>query len=161
MWSAEEEYRVAECPVCRRPAICQPEKRGEGVPRFGRPHAVRQRRAMMLLLCDLCARPLRGATKISLSNFGADYSSDYILSQVEPLLHAECARISIEHCPALKRQLADGRMRVRQVYRCRPRETPASADECARFVPEYDGEPVLGLSVMDLLSWRDVTDKWR
>ena len=161
MWSAEEEYFVAECPVFHKPAICQHEARGEGVPRFGRPHTIRQRRAMALVLCDLCGKPLRNATKISLSSFGSDCREGMLLSQVEPLLHVECARVSVEHCPALRRQLRDGRMRARQVFACRPRPTVASAEERHSFVPDYDGLDVLGLSVMDVTKWRDVTTSFQ
>lgn len=160
MWSAEEEYFVAECPWFKRPAICQKEAHGEGVPRFGRPHAMRQRKVMALVLCDVCAKPLRNSTKISLSNFGADYPEHYLLSQVEPLLHADCARLSIKHCPALRNQLDGGQMRVRQVFHCQPRATIASSEERASFVPDYTGHDVLGLAVMDLLKWRDVTLQW-
>lgn len=160
MWSAEEEYFIAECPWFKRPAICQKEAHGEGVPRFGRPHTLRQRKVMALMLCDVCAKPLKTSTKMSLSNFGADYPEGYVLSQVEPLLHADCAKLSIKHCPALRRQLGDGRMRVRQVFQCQPRATIASEQERADFVPGYDGPDVLGLAVMELLKWRDVTGSW-
>lgn len=160
MWSGEDEYFVADCPWFKRPAICQREAQGEGVPKFGQPHAVRQRKLMALCLCDVCGRSLRSATKISLSNFGGDYSEDHVLSEVEPLLHAGCARMSIEQCPSLRRQLQGKRLRVRQVFQCRPRAVVASPDERARFVPDYDGSPIIGLAVMDLLSWRDVTQHW-
>lgn len=157
MWSAEDEYFVALCPIWKRPAICQKEAQGEGVPRFGRPHVMRQRRAMASVLCDVCGKPLRNATKISLSSFGGDYPQGYLLTQVEPLLHADCARLSVEHCPALQRQLRDGRMRARQVFQCRPKPTIASAEERQSFIPEHRGGEVLGLAVMELTWWRDVT----
>ncbi len=157
MWSAENEYFVDQCTWFKQPAICQKQARGEGMPQFGRPHVVRQRRAMALELCDLCNKPLKTSTKISLSNFGADYPDGYLLSQVEPLLHVECARLSIRHCPALQRQLREGRMRVRQVLQCRARATTASAEERASFVPGYSGPDIIGLAVMDVRKWRDVT----
>ena len=161
MWSAEEECFVGDCQWFKGRAICQREAQGEGVPRFGRPHVMRQRRVMACRLCDICAKPLAARTAISLSNFGGDYPEDHTLTQVEPLLHAECARLSIAHCPALQRQLGDGRMRVRQVMKYRPRATIANAAERQRFVPDYHNiEPLIGEAVMDLLRWRDVTAAW-
>jgi hypothetical protein len=157
MWSEESEYFVGECPYFKGPAICQREAQGQGVPKFGRPHTIRQRRAMALVLCDVCNKPLRNATKISLSNFGPDYSEGHVLSQVEPLLHAECARLSIEHCPALQRQLSNGRMRVRKVFQCAPKPTVASAEERASFVPDYSGADIIGLAVMELRKWRYIS----
>ena len=36
--------------------------------------------------------------------------------QVEPLLHRKCAATCVEHCPALKRQISDGMLNIRQVF---------------------------------------------
>lgn len=159
MWSSEEDCYVAECPWFKVPAICQHEAPGEGVALFGRPHVVRQRKAMALCLCDLCAEPLKGK-KFSLSSFGGDPPQGYQLSQVEPLLHRECVVKSLESCPDLRRQMARQTMRVRQVFKCRSRPVAASHEECARFIPHHNGVPVIGLAVMDIQTWRDVTDKF-
>ncbi len=160
MWSGEAEYFVGRCRWFGRPAICQKEAQGSGVPMFGRPHVMRQRKLMATVCCDVCGKSMRHSTKISLSNFGDDISEDCVLTEVEPLLHVECARLSMSQCPALRRQLAEGRLRVRQVFRCAPRATAATAEEKANFVPGYGEELLLGLAVMDITSWRDVTSHW-
>jgi hypothetical protein len=159
-WSEEGAYRIGECRAFRMPAICQHEAQGVGVPRFGEPHNDRQRWCIAHGLCDLCARPLRNGTKISLSNFSGNLPPDTVLSCMEPLLHAECARTSLVHCPALRRQLREGRLGVRQVFRFRARPLRASSDHVEHTVPDYVGPPVLGLAVVDLLSWLDVTTQW-
>lgn len=157
MWSGEDEYFVGTCPSFGLPAICQRERPGEGKPNFGTPNVMRQRKAHALGLCDLCAKPLKGSTRYSLSMVGGFGN---VLTHSEPLLHAECARISYELCPALKRQLAAGRFTMRRVFQARARPTVATPEECARFVPDYDGPAIAGLAVVDLIKYRncDVSD---
>lgn len=159
MWSEEETYFIGQCPWFKKLAICQKQARGKGVPRFGRPHAMRQREAMFRGLCDVCKKPLK-RDKISLSNFGGDFPVNYVLSQVEPLLHKECAKLSVKSCPALQRQLAAGKMRARQVFECSPRPTFASEKERNDFVPDYEGPEIIGLAVVDLVKWRDITGEF-
>lgn len=162
MWSAEEEYFVGICPWFKVPAICQKEAQGEGVPRFGRPHAVRQRKMMLFGLCDLCAKPLRNSSKISLSDaFIRGFPEERVLTQVEPLLHVECARLSLEYCPSLQRQREGGRLRITQVFRYRSRPLRAQPEDRAKYVPSYTGPDIIGLAAIDLLSWRDVTMEFR
>jgi hypothetical protein len=162
MWSAEEEYFVGICPSFKVPAICQKEAQGQGVPRFGRPHAVRQRKMMLFGLCDLCAKPLRNSTKISLSDaFVRGVPEARVLTQLEPLLHADCARVSLKHCPSLQRQREGGSLRITQVFRYRSRALRAQPEDRAKYVPEYTGPDIIGLAAIDLLSWRDVTAEFR
>lgn len=160
MWSEEAEYFVGECPYFKRPAICQREAQGQGSPKFGSPHANRQRKVHALCLCDICAKPLKTSTKISMSNFGGADRPGAVLTQSEPLSHVECARLSLRQCPSLKRQAQEGRLRVRQVFRFKSRATVAAAEEMARYVPDYRGGNILGLAVVDLFRWRDVTDQF-
>lgn len=121
-WTAEHEPGstfLGPCPYARRPAIRQMQARGEGKPRFGSPHMDRQREVISRGLCDLCGKPLKNRTKVSLSRArpqGHAARPGDIL-QVEPLLHKECAAISMEHCPSLKAQSRDGSLRIRQVLR--------------------------------------------
>lgn len=161
MWSTEDEYFVGECRWFKRSAICQKEAQGEGAPKFGQPHTIRQRKLHAFCLCDICAKPLRNSTKISMSNFGGADHDGAVLTQSEPLLCVKCAKMSLAHCPSLKRQAANGQLRIRQVYRAKSRPTLATFEERARFVPEYEGPDILGLAVVDLLSWRDVTVEWQ
>jgi hypothetical protein len=160
MWSEEAEYFVAECPYFQKPAICQREAQGRGVPKFGSPHVSRQRKLHALCLCDICAKPLKTSTKISMSNFGGTDRPGMVLTQSEPLSHVECAQMSLQQCPSLKRQAESGRLRIRQVYRFKARATVATAAERIRFVPDYKGPAILGLAVVDLLGWRDITEKF-
>ena len=158
MWSEEDEYFVGICPWFKVPAICQNEAQGQGIPRFGRPHAVRQRKMMLFGLCDVCAKPLRNRTKISMSrSFVRASREERTLTQVEPLLHAECAALSLKYCPSLQRQSEGGRLSIKQVFRYRPRPLPAQPEDRATFVPDYTGPDIIGLAGIDLLSWRDVT----
>lgn len=121
-WSAEEApgmLYLDACPYARRLAIRQRHARGEGKPRFGAPHMDRQREVIALDLCDLCGRPLKSRTKVSLSQarpqmHGAKPGD---ILQVEPLLHKECAAESMKHCPSLRRQAKDGSLHIRHVTR--------------------------------------------
>lgn len=121
-WSAEEApgmLYLGMCQYAKRIAIMQHHARGQGKPRFGAPHMDRQRKVIALGLCDLCARPLKTRTKISLSRarpqlHGVSHGD---VLQVEPLLHKECAAESMRHCPSLRRQLQDGSLHIRQVTR--------------------------------------------
>jgi hypothetical protein len=121
-WSAEEApgmLYLGTCPYARRTAIRQHHARGQGKPRFGAPHADRQREVIVLGLCDLCARPLKTNTKVSLSQARPQLHAARPLDvlQVEPLLHKECAAESMRHCPSLRRQIEDGSLNIRQVSR--------------------------------------------
>jgi hypothetical protein len=155
MWSEEEEYFVGICPWFKAPAICQKEAQGEGVPRFGRPHTGRQRKLLALGLCDVCAKPLRHATKISLRNFKGRDVGGRPVTQVEPLLHVECARLSLQRCPSLQRQREAGTLRIKQAFRYRARPMIAQPEDRLRYVPDYVGPNIIGLAAIDLLSWRD------
>src|SRR5204863_2579174 len=158
---AEEEYFVAICPWFKVPAICQKEAQGEGVPRFGRPHTLRQRKMMLFGLCDLCANPLSYyRTKISLSDAFVQPDLPGVLTQVEPLLHPACAKASLRHCPSLQRQRDAGTLKIRQVFRYRPRALVAGPGHRKTFVPDYTGPDIIGLAAIDILSWRDVTGEF-
>jgi hypothetical protein len=121
-WSAETDKSMLyldTCPHAKRLAIRQRHARGEGKPSFGSPHMDRQREVIALDLCDLCGRPLKNRTKVSLSQarpqlHGANVGD---VLQVEPLLHKECAAESMKHCPSLKKQAKDGTLHIRQVTR--------------------------------------------
>lgn len=161
-WSAEEGLKLGSCPLfpdAGRPALVQADRQGEGKPLFGSPHSDRQRKAMAMCLCDICGKSLRTSTKVSLSH-AKPYphgAQGWAILQVEPMMHRACARIAIEHCPSLKRDLAEGTLRIRQVYKFRV--------QCAIMSPEYveaeTGHRVeaLGHAKIELLRWagRDLT----
>lgn len=160
-WTAEEGTHVAPCRHAEgRPSICQAVARGEGKPLFGKPHAQRQREVIAQGLCDLCAKPLKGRTKISLSHarsrMNAAEAGDVL--QVEPLLHKECAATSMQHCPSLRRDIREGRLMVRQVTRYRVQI--AIMDPI--YVETLTGErrKACGHAKVQLLAWVDRDAAW-
>ncbi len=134
-WSAETDYFIGT--FKGQPALCQPRCQ-EGRPAFGKQHFVRQRQAVYQGRCDLCGRPLRDRTKFSLSE-----PLDGNL-QVEPLLHRECAEISIGACPHLQKGHTLRRItRYRVILdMCDPRPV----------IPEYNGPPVIGYALIEVLA---------
>lgn len=160
-WTAEENLYVAPCRFAGgRRAVCQVSDRGAGKPRFGKPHMVRQREVIGRGLCDLCAQPLKLRTKVSLSHarvqsHGAEGRA---VLQVEPLLDRACAAISLRHCPALRRDVADGSVKIRQVTRFRVQVALMSA----AFVQEVAGsaEVACGHAKVELLRWIDRDLAW-
>lgn len=116
-WSAEEHVFLDFCPYARATAICQRVAPGEGKPLFGKPHMNRQREVIARELCDLCGKPLKNRTKVSLSHARSRLNGATPLDilQVEPLLHRECAAISVRHCPSLKRDIRAGSIEIKQV----------------------------------------------
>lgn len=164
-WSAEEAFRVDTCVYTGRPAICQNVDPGQGRPRFGKPHSQRQREAIALGLCDLCGRPLKNRTKVSLSHarVRANGAAGACIMQVEPLLHRECAAESIRHCPSLKRDVAAGTLMIRQVHRWRPQFAIMSPEFVGTYVPGYLARPderIVGNAKVELISWRDRDESW-
>lgn len=116
-WSEEERFTVGKCPYARRPAILQAWAPRVGRPQFAKPHSDRQRACMALNLCGVCGKSLAGRTKLSLSQARPQPHSarGFEVLQVEPLLHRECARLSVRHCPGLKRHIEAGIFCVRRV----------------------------------------------
>ena len=160
-WSAEEGMFIAPCLYFdKRPAICQADLQGVGTPLFGKPHSVRQRRAIALCLCELCGKTMKATSKISLSHarpqpHGAE---GWAILQVEPMLHAECAAMCVEHCPSLKRDVRDGSVQIRIVSRWRAQ--CAIMDEA--YTKEVTGQSIkaLGHAKVELLQWKDRDLKW-
>lgn len=159
-WTGEEQIFVADCPHAGRKAICQKEARGEGKPLFGKPHASRQREVIALDLCDLCAKPLKNRTKVSLSHARprANGAAAFDILQVEPLLHKECAAISMQHCPSLRRDIKNGTLEIRQVLAYRVQFAVYS--EQGTF--EATGERCKAIShaKVQLLRWIDRHEQW-
>lgn len=138
-WGREAGYFIAPCLYAGgRLAFCQHTKQNEpgDRPAYGRQHFGRQRRAAVLGLCDLCARPLRGATKISLSRH---LVSVHPVIQLEPLLHRECAVISMGACPDLRKGVAAGNLVVRRVTRWRPLLDTVAPHFVSEQVPDWGG----------------------
>ncbi|WP_405799590.1 hypothetical protein [Streptomyces sp. NBC_01506] len=84
---------------------------GKGRPEFGKVHALRQRRAMEALLCQVCARPadrtgdgalwMLGESPDQPGGSGAEFDG---LITAQPPLCAPCAVKSAQVCPHLRRR---------------------------------------------------------
>lgn len=164
-WSAEQTFRVDHCSYARAQAICQVVAPGHGKPLFGKPHSQRQREVIANGLCDLCARPLRNRTKVSLSHARAraNGARGLCIMQVEPLLHRECAAISLQHCPSLRRDIKAGSAVIRQVNQYRVQFAIIAPEFVGIYVPGYTAGPaerVVGHAKVELLAWRDRDEGW-
>ena len=164
-WSAESRTFIASCPWARCAAICQEEARGQGKPMFGTPHFGRQREVIVRGLCDLCARPLRNTTKVSLSHARARMNGAKALDvlQVEPLLHRDCAAESVRHCPSLKRDIAHGTLEVRRVTRHAFQLALSNPKFIAKYVPGYVENPndrIVAHAKVQLLAWQAMRPEW-
>lgn len=164
-WTGEAETRVDRCVYSGARAICQAVAPGVGKPLFGTPHSQRQREAIARDLCDLCARPLRNRTKVSLSHarpqsHGAE---GVAILQLEALLHRECAAESLRHCPSLKADVAKGTLRVRQVLHHRCQMAILRPQFIGQYVPGYEARPddrIVGHAKVELLRWIDRDAAW-
>ena len=164
LWSEEEApgMHVAKCAHARAYACCQVKSaRGAGKPRFGSPHMDRQREVIINEWCDVCAKPLKGRTKVSLSHAGHRMSGTglYVM-QVEPMVHKDCAIICLQHCPSLKRDIANGTLFVRQVLKHRTQLAILSHAAVLEFTNEAHAGPVLGHAKVELLHWKDRDMTW-
>jgi len=159
-WSAEERLFVGTCPTFNDRAVRQDSAPGQGKPMFGKPHMDRQRAAIGKGLCDLCGRPLKLATKVSLSHARPQPhgAQGWAILQVEPMLHRACAVESMRWCPSLKKQLDSGILRIRQVTRWRAQCAIMSAE----FVEHETGQhcTALGHAKVELLQWIDRDLRW-
>lgn len=160
-WEPEERtLYLGICPHARRVALRQRHARGEGKPLFGSPHMDRQREVIACDLCDLCGRPLKNRTKVSLSQarprMNAATPMDVL--QVEPLLHKECAAICMQHCPSLRRQQRDGVLNIRQVLRHRCQFAVYSAQGVFEAVGIR--RRAVSHAKVHLLKWTDRDERW-
>lgn len=159
-WTGEERFFVSICPHADRPAICQAIAPGEGKPQFGKPHAQRQREAVANSICDVCGKPLALRTKVSLSHARPvpHSANGFEILQVEPLLHKECAALSLKHCPSLLRDIGAGTLRVRQVLRSRVQFAIMTSEYVASLTGER--REAVGHAKVQLLRWKDRDALW-
>lgn len=162
LWSGEaDQMFIAKCPHAGVLAICDHEARGTGKPIFGKPHMTRQRELIINQRCDLCARPLAGHTKVSLShaNFRVSGAQGGCIMQVEPLVHKRCALACVQHCPSLKRDIVAGTLFVRQVNQHRTQLALLTAAAVEEFCGvKRDG--IAGHAKVELQRWRDRDLAW-
>lgn len=160
-WTGEDVFTAERCwTVGNRLAVCQSAARGVGKPQFSKPHMTRQREVIGGELCDLCAKPLDGRTKVSLSKARPQPHAfkAWDVLQVEPLLHKGCARISLVHCPSLKRDIAAGTLLVRMVTQFDVQFAMMSAE----FVKDRTGveAKAVGHAKVHLINWVDRDAAW-
>lgn len=161
-WTGEDSFSLAPCRYAGgRMAICQKEARGSGKPLFGKPHSNRQREVIAKDLCDLCGRPLKNATKVSLSHARPRVNGAQALDilQVEPLLHKGCAAICVQHCPSLKRDIKAGGIEIRQVTRHQTQVALMDEIETERFTG-VACRGAAGHAKVHLLAWKDRDLAW-
>lgn len=159
-WSAEEHFFIAPCRYFGSAAVCQDEAQDVGKPAFGKPHSQRQRAAIALCLCDLCGKPMKVSTKVSLSHARPQPhgAQGWAILQVEPMLHRVCAAESVRFCPSLRRDIAAGTLMIRQVTRWRAQV--AIMDEAYVETLTGEGRKALGHAKVELLSWVDRDAAW-
>jgi len=161
-WTSEQgQMTVGICRHTKRLSICEPEGRGIGKPVFGKPHMNRQREVIMWDLCDLCAKPLKGRTKVSLSHAREVVSGGggMCVMQVEPMVHKDCAVTCIEHCPSLKRDIRNGTLFVRQVLKHRHQIALLTSAAVEEFTGQRR-EGVSGHAKVELVRWIDRDLSW-
>lgn len=160
-WSGENRFEVRYCPYAKRAALWQPEAPGVGKPDFAKPHSVRQRRAMVECRCDICGKPLKNASKLSLSQESARQVQGIgvALLVVEAMMHTDCARVALSFCPSLKRQALEGSLKIRQVFRWRTIISTLTADATEEFAG-VRREGAGGHIKLQILKFEPVSLRW-
>lgn len=161
LWTAEDRNFLAPDPLVRgQIAVCNDEAQGQGKPVFGTPHMQRQRKFVIEGLCDLCGRPLKGRSKVSLSHASERVgAAGLCVMQVEPMLHRECAAISLVHCPSLRRDTRANALHIRLVTRYRVQLAQLTGDATEQFTgTRHPG--AIGHAKIELLDWQDKDLSW-
>ncbi len=167
-WSGEETHFVGIDPHLNRRALMQIEAPGHGKPLFGKPHSQRQRQCIAEDRCDICGKPLKLHTKISLSHAATRSNAAHgpAVLQVEPMVHVACARDAIRWCPSLKRDIDRGTLMVRHVLRHRVQFAVMGLQFIEHYVPDFKPEPqdfrtgIIGHAKVELIRWKDHDAAW-
>ncbi|WP_460404121.1 hypothetical protein [Actinophytocola sediminis] len=97
-----------------------PNRPGRGRPRFGVVHPLRQRRAMLRLLCQVCARPAdrnEDGVLWLLKDHRTDWSGwPNNMTVTEPPVCAPCVGVASKLCPALRRGAVTIRARTYPIH---------------------------------------------
>jgi hypothetical protein len=161
LWSGEEPPTIGRDPnIPGVLAVCNAIAPGAGRPLFGKPHMQRHREVIIDGLCDVCGKTLRGRTKVSLSHAHPRIGAEGLcVMQVEPLLHKECAALSLLHCPSLKRDIRAGALNVRLVTRYRVQIAQLTGDATEEFTGQRC-PGAAGHAKVELLAWQDKDAGW-
>lgn len=119
-WTSEDVYTFRPEPlVGGRLAAFNLGRPGEGEPILGKMQQARQRRCAVLGLCEVTGRKLgrhRWATTMGQHRVGGD--SNLVLSMLP--VTAAAMRLSLTHCPQLRRMKAAGELELVRVLASRP-----------------------------------------
>ncbi len=162
LWTAEAgQTYVGKCEFTGMQATCEPTNRGVGKPIFAKPHANRQRETIFKDWCDLCGKPLKGRTKVSLSKARTVFTdTGAVVLQVEPMVHKDCALTCVELCPSLKRDVKNGTLFVRQVLKHRAQMALLTSAAVMEFCGVEKKGDVIGHLKVELLKWKDRDLQW-
>lgn len=100
-WSSEDRYEVRPCRWAGGAlAMWSPHSPGAGRPVFAKPHMVRQRKSIVLMLCTVCGEPTPPGDRwwFALGQFQEGY-----FMTTEAPVHRRCADRALTVCPHLKR----------------------------------------------------------
>lgn len=165
-WTAEEKQFVGPCRFAGgRMALRMPDCPGVGKPQFGKPHSDRQRQCIAEERCDLCGKPLRACTRVSLSHARVNEKGTRgpCVMQVEPMVHRDCALHCIAYCPSLRRDIDASTLAVRQVLKSEVQFAIMGPEYIQHYVPDYVAQPtdkIIGHAKVVLLHWRDRDEAW-
>lgn len=99
-WTGEDSYEIRPCRWAGGAlAIWSPYRPGVGRPIFARPHMVRQRKSIKLMLCTVCGEPTKQGDRWW---FGLGRVQEGYFMTAEAPVHRLCADRALEVCPYLK-----------------------------------------------------------
>lgn len=100
-WTSELRYEVRPCRwVNGALAIWSPHSPGVGRPVFAKPHMVRQRMSIALMLCTVCGKPTAPRDRWW---FGLGTFRENWFMTTEAPVHRACAEHALTVCPHLQR----------------------------------------------------------
>ncbi len=106
-WSGETAYGVRPCKyVGNRLALWQPYAPGVGEPTFKSRHAVRARKAVIEGLCTVCGLAIPEGARWLFPRLKrlAQPGGAALYTLNEPPVHKECAELSMQLCPHVRRE---------------------------------------------------------
>ena len=100
-WSSEAQYEIRPCKfVGGALAIWCPHSPGVGRPIFAKPHMVRQRQSIAMLICTVCGKPTPKDDRWWFAL--GEYRENWFMTTEAPV-HRVCAELALEVCPHLRR----------------------------------------------------------
>lgn len=101
-WTGEERYEIRSCRYADgRLALWMPYRPGDGRPVFAKPHMVRQRRSVKLMLCTVCGEHTPEDDRWWFKN--GHFAEGHFMTTEAPV-HRRCADHALKVCPHLRGQ---------------------------------------------------------